>query len=141
MVPPQLLATAERLLKGRGPVVVSLAETSVGLRVAGLALTATTLAGEYPKYARVLPKYPTTVLQLPTAVLLQAVRRIATVADGHEYKAIIARAAGRRLRLWARTPAVGTAKDEVEAAILNDPVIIAFNAELMLDVLSTVAAW
>lgn len=140
VVPPQLLATAERLFKGRGPVEVSLGENSVGLRVAGLALTATTLAGAYPKYANVLPKNPTTILQLPTATLLQIVRRMATVAETHQYKAIIARAEGRSLRVWTRTPDVGTAHDEVEAAILNDPVTTAFNAAMMADVLSAVSA-
>jgi DNA polymerase-3 subunit beta len=140
VVPPQLLATAERLLKGRGPVELSLAETSVGLRVAGMTLTATTLAGDYPTYSRVLPKNPTTVVQLPTATLLQSVRRMATVAATHEFKAVIARAENRGLRLWTRTPDVGTAHDEVQAAVLNEPVTVAFNAAMMADVLATVAS-
>lgn len=140
VVPPQLLATAERLFKGRGPVEMSLGESSVALRVAGLTLTATTLAGTYPQYANVLPKQPTTIVQLPTATLLQTVRRMATVAEGHEYKAIIARAEGRSLRVWTRTPDVGTAHDEVEAAILNEPVTTAFNAVMMAHVLSAVSA-
>lgn len=140
VVPPQLLATAERLLKGRGPVEVSLGESTVGLRVAGLALSARTLAGSYPDYGRVLPKKPTTYVQLPTASLLQAVRRMATVARAHDYKAIIARAEGRSLRLWTRTPDVGTAHDVVEAAILESPATVAFNAGMMEDVLASVAA-
>lgn len=136
VVPPQLLATAERLLKGRGPVEVSLGEASV----AGLTLTATTLAGSYPPYAKVLPKAPTTILSLATPTLLQTVRRMATVAQSHPYKAVIARAEGRALRLWTRTPDVGTGYDEVEAAILEQPVTVAFNAAMMEDVLGTVAA-
>lgn len=140
VVPPQLLATAERLLKGRGPVEVSLGESTVGLRVAGLALSARTLAGSYPDYGKVLPKQPTTYVQLPTVTLLQAVRRMATVARAHDYKAIIVRAEGRTLRLWTRTPDVGTAHDVVEAAILESPVTVAFNAGMMEDVLASVAA-
>jgi DNA polymerase III subunit beta len=140
VVPPQLLATAERLLKGRGPVEVSLGESTVGLRVAGLALSARTLAGSYVDYGKVLPKQPTTYVQLPTASFLQAVRRMATVARAHDYKAIIARAEGRALRLWTRTPDVGTAHDVVEAAILESPATVAFNAGMMEDVLASVAA-
>jgi DNA polymerase-3 subunit beta len=141
IVPPQLLATAERLLKGRGPVELSLDETSVALSVAGLTLTATTLAGPYPPYPRVLPKQPTTIVTVATATLLQTVRRMATVAGSTEFKAaVVARAEGSTLRLWTRTPDVGTARDEVDAAILNEPVTVAFNARMMEDVLSTVAA-
>lgn len=140
VVPPQLLATAERLLKGRGPVEVSLGESTVGLRVVGLALSARTLAGSYVDYGKVLPKQPTTYVQLPTAAFLQAVRRMATVARSHDYKAIIARAEGRALRLWTRTPDVGTAHDVVEAAILEAPATVAFNAGMMEDVLASVAA-
>jgi len=140
VVPPQLLATAERLLKGRGPVEVSLGESTVGLRVTGLALSARTLAGSYPDYGKVLPKQPTTYVQLPTATFLQAVRRMATVARAHDYKAIIARAEGRTLRLWTRTPDVGTAHDVVEAAILESPATVAFNAGMMEDVLASVTA-
>lgn len=140
VVPPQLLATAERLLKGRGPVEVSLGENTVGLRVAGLSLTARTLAGSYPDYGKVLPRKSATVVQLPTATLLQAVRRIATVARAHDYKAIIARAQERSLRMWSRTPDVGTAHEVVEAAILDGPALVAFNAGMMEDVLGSVSA-
>lgn len=140
VVPPQLLATAERLLKGRGPVEVSLGDTSVALRVAGLTLTATTLAGGYPPYAKVLPKSPSTVLSLATNTLLQTVRRMAIIAESHPYKAVIARAEGHALRLWTRTPDDGTGCDEVEATVLEEPVTVAFNAAMMEDVLSSVAA-
>jgi DNA polymerase-3 subunit beta len=140
VVPPQLLATAERLLKGRGPVEVSLGESTVGLRVAGLALTARTLPGTYPEYGKVLPRKAATVVQLPTATLLQAVRRMATVARGHDYKAIILRTQGRTLRLWTRTPDVGTAHDVVEATILDGPATVAFNAGMMEDVLGSISA-
>ncbi len=140
VVPPQLLAAAERLLKGRGPVEVSLGATTVVLRVAGLALSARTLSGTYPDYAKVLPRNAATVVQLPTVTLLQAVRRMATVARGHEYKAVVVRAEGRGLRMWTRTPDVGTAHDVVEATVLDGPALVAFNAAMMDDVLGCVSA-
>lgn len=140
VVPPQLLATAERLLKGRGPVEVTLGESTVGLRVAGLTLTARTLPGAYPDYGQVLPRNAATVVQLPTATLIKAVRRMATVARGHDHKAIILRTEGRTLRLWTRTPDVGTAHDVVEATILDGPATVAFNAGMMEDVLGSVTA-
>ena len=140
VVPPQLLATAERLLKGRGPVELTLGESTVGLRVAGLALTARTLPGTYPDYAQVLPRKAATVVQLPSATLLQAVRRIATVARSHDSKAIIARVEGRSLRMWTRTPDVGTAHEVVEAVVLDGPVLAACNADVMEKVLGSVVA-
>lgn len=140
VVPPQFLATAERLLKGRGPVELSLGESTVGLRVAGLALTARTLSGTYPNYAQVLPRKAATVVQLPTATLLQSVRRMATVARAHDYKAILLRAEGRGLRMWTRTPDVGTAHEGVDATILDGPTLVAFNAGIMETVLGSVAA-
>jgi DNA polymerase-3 subunit beta len=140
VVPPQLLATAERLLKGRGPVEVSLGESTVGLRVAGLALTARTLPGAYPDYGKVLPRSGATVVQLPTVTFLQGVRRMGTVARGHDYKAVILRAEERNVRMWTRTPDVGTAHDVVEATILDGPALVAFNAAMMEDVLGSVGA-
>lgn len=138
IVPPQLLAKAERLLKGRGPVELSLAESSVGLRTAGLTLTARTLGGDYPPFANVLPRKPTTTIVGPTAALLQAVRRVAAVARGHEFKAILARAEHGHVRMWSRAPDVGTAKDFVDAVVGGKAVTVAFNALMMEDVLASV---
>lgn len=140
VVPPQLLAAAERHLKGRGAVALSLGAASVRLCAAGLALTGRTLAGTYPNYAQVLPKKPTTVIQLPTAALRQAVRRIATVARAAEYRAVVLCAEGGGLRMWTRKADVGTAHEALDAAVLGDAVTVAFNATMMEDVLDSITA-
>lgn len=138
VVPPQLLVKAERLLKGRGPVELSLAESAVGLRAAGLTLTARTLGDDYPPFANILPRNPTTTIVGPTSALLQAVRRVAAVARGHEFKAILAHAENGEIRMWSRAPDVGTAKTSVEAIVGGTGVTVAFNALMMEDVLASV---
>jgi DNA polymerase-3 subunit beta len=139
-VPPQLLAAAERHFKGRGPVSVAFGDTTVSLKVEGLALTGRTLAGTYPDYAKILPRAPGAIVQVPTARLAQAVRRTATVARSQPNEAVVLRAENRTLRLWTNTPDVGSAHDQVEATILGDPVTLAFNAAMMADVLDAVSA-
>jgi DNA polymerase-3 subunit beta len=140
VVPRQLLSAAVRLLKGRGPVEITLGENSVGLRVAGLTLNATILAGRYPDYTRILPKGPTTVVQLPTQSYLRTLRRMAAVASAHEFKAVFTRTESTSLRLWTRAPDVGTAQDEVEATVLNEHIRVAYNTMMMADVVSSVTA-
>lgn len=141
VVPPQFLAAAERHLKGRGPVELSLGATTVSIRVAGLTLRGRTYQGAYPKYAGVLPKQPVTTVQLPTTSLRQGVRRTGTVARGHENKAVVARFEQKGLRLWTRAPDVGTAYDEVETTALEgQTTTVAFNASMMESVLDAVSA-
>jgi len=140
VVPPHLLAAAVKHLKDRGPVRVSFGGSSLSLQVASLTIRGQTVAGDYPKYADALPKMPTVVAHLPTAALLPAVRRIATVATARELKAIICRIESDTVRLWTRTPDLGSALDTINATVQGGPLTIACNVSMLVDTLARVSA-
>jgi DNA polymerase-3 subunit beta len=140
VVPPQLLAKAEQLLKGRGPIEVSIGGSTVGLRTADITLTARTLGADYPLYQEVLPRNPSVTVGLPTAEILRSVRCMVPVARSHPFKAMLIGTGDGHLRLWTKAPDVGTARDRVDAVVSGAAHKVAVHAELLADVLATVAA-
>lgn len=136
---PEALLTAAKLMASRGPVEISLEETTVGIRAAGIQMTTRLLEGPYVDYRRVLPQQATTTAVLPTAELVRAIRQVAPVASDHKNHTTALNAGGGQIALWTEASSVGKAQNAVAATVEGDDITIGINAALLAQVLKHTA--
>lgn len=141
LVPARTLAEAAKTLGTSGnSVEISLASGDGLLGLAGSGRRATTrlLDAEFPKYRQLLPSDPTATAIMDVPPLVEAVKRVALVAERGtqvrlEFTADL-------LRLSAGGDDEGSAEEELSVEYTGEPVTIAFNPSYLLDGLSALRA-
>jgi DNA polymerase-3 subunit beta len=106
----------------------------IGFEGGGRRTTTRLIGGDFPRYQGLLPKQITSTAEMPTSVLMEAVKRVALVAD---------RTAPLRLTftqgqlvLEAGASEEAQAVEVLEAGYDGDELTIAFNPQFLLDGLS-----
>ncbi|HWE88893.1 MAG TPA: DNA polymerase III subunit beta [Pseudonocardiaceae bacterium] len=134
LVPARTLAEAAKTLGTAGnSVEISLAQGEGLLGLAGSGRKATTrlLDAEFPKYRQLLPSEPTATAIVDVAPLVEAVKRVALVAErGTQVRLAFA---GEALVLSAGGDDEGSAEEELAVDFTGEPVTIAFNPGYLLD--------
>jgi DNA polymerase-3 subunit beta len=134
LVPARTLAEAAKTLGTAGNFVeISLAHGDglLGLSGSGRRATTRLLDAEFPKYRQLLPSEPTSTATVEVAPLVEAVKRVALVAErGTQVRLEFA---GEALRLSAGGDDEGTAEEELAVDFDGEPVTIAFNPGYLLD--------
>jgi DNA polymerase-3 subunit beta len=143
LVPARALAETARSLTSGAEVSIALAlpgedgpggDGMIGFEGAGRRTTTRLLGGEFPRYQALLPTELTSTAELPTAVLAEAVKRVALVAERNT-AVRLAFSAGQLL-LEAGTGDEAQAEEVLEAGYEGDDLSIAFNPQYLLDGLS-----
>ncbi|MGD0373643.1 MAG: DNA polymerase III subunit beta [Streptosporangiaceae bacterium] len=143
LVPARALAETARSLTSGAEVSIALAlpgeagtggDGMIGFEGAGRRTTTRLLGGEFPRYQALLPTELTATAELPTAVLAEAVKRVALVAERNT-AVRLAFSAGQLL-LEAGTGDEAQAEEVLEAGYEGDDLSIAFNPQYLLDGLS-----
>jgi DNA polymerase-3 subunit beta len=136
LVPARTLAETAKSLAGCEQVQVALASSGagdglVGFEGDGRRTTSRLLDGEFPKYRALLPSEAATVATVETAHLVDAVKRVALVAERNTPVRLTF--AGGELELRAGTGDEAQASEAVECGIDGEPIEIAFNPQYLLD--------
>jgi DNA polymerase-3 subunit beta len=126
------LAEVQRLL-GDGDIEVFLAEREVTFRVGNANVTTRLIEGDFPNYQQLIPSgYPNT-LGVGRDVLSAAVNRVRLVGQSRDTAPIRLHMNDDGLELSAIAQDVGEAHESVEAKFDGGELIVAFNAQFLLD--------
>jgi DNA polymerase-3 subunit beta len=143
LVPARTLADTAKALAGVDSVAIALAngatgEGLMGFDGGGRRTTTRLLEGEFPKYRALLPSEALSVADVDTAALVEAVKRVALVAERNT-PVRLAFAAGE-LQLDAGSGDEAQATETLACALDGEPISIAFNPQFLLDGLGAVDA-
>jgi DNA polymerase-3 subunit beta len=110
----------------------------MGFEGSGRRTTTRLLDGEFPKYRSLLPTETAATAQVSTAELMEAVQRVALVAERNT--PVRLSFSPGQLVLDAGTGDEAQASEELEATLDGEPITIAFNPAFLLDGLRAIDA-
>lgn len=145
LVPARTLADTAKALAGAGEVVVALAggesgETLIGFEGGGRRTTTRLIDGEFPKYRSLLPDSSETLASVETAPFVEAVKRVALVAERNT--PVRLSFTDGEVVLDASSGDEAAASEAVVAQVTGEDISIAFNPQYLLDGLGAVdSAW
>jgi DNA polymerase-3 subunit beta len=143
LVPARTLADTAKSLTTDGDVILALAsggagEGLMGFEGGGRRTTTRLLEGEFPKYRALFPGEAASVATVETGALVEAVKRVALVAERNT-PVRLAFSDGQVV-LEAGAGEEAQASEAVEATLTGDDIAIAFNPAFLLDGLSAIDA-
>ncbi len=138
LVPAKTLAEAAKSVSPGSDVHLALGagqsvgeERLLGLRSGGRRSTTRLLDTEFPKFRQLLPAEHTAVATMGVAELIEAIKRVALVADrGAQVRMELSDGA---LRLSAGADGVGMAEEDLPVEFAGQPLTIAFNPSYLTD--------
>ena len=136
LVPARTLAETAKSLAHCDVVHLALAASGAGDGLMGFEgdgrrTTSRLLDGEFPKYRALLPSESATVASVETSALVDAVKRVALVAERNTPVRLSFSDGELELRAGAGDEA--QASEALECAVDGDPIEIAFNPQYLLD--------
>ncbi len=143
LIPARTLADTAKSLADLDSVVIALASGGqgdglIGFEGAGRRTTTRLLDGEFPKYRSLLPTESAAVASIETASLVDAVKRVALVAERNTPVKLAFEAGELTLRAGAGDEA--QADEVLECSLEGDAIDIAFNPAYLLDGLAAVGS-
>lgn len=106
-------------------------EGLLGIRSGGKRSTTRLLDAEFPKFRQLLPTEHTAVATIAVAELIEAIKRVALVADrGAQVRMEFTEGV---LRLSAGADDVGRAEEDLDVEFAGEPITIAFNPSYLAD--------
>lgn len=141
IVPRKAVAELRKLAADRPASVMQMVVSAAKMTVTcgDISLTTKLIDGAYPDYRRVVPQHNPHKATLFRAALLQAVERVATVAEGKS-RAIKFAFGDAGLTLSVTSPDTGQAEEAVDCDYSGEPVEIGFNGGYVLGLLAVVDA-
>jgi DNA polymerase III subunit beta len=149
LVPARALAETARSLTSGAEVSIALAlpgeggpdsgaggEGMIGFEGGGRQTTTRLLGGEFPRYQALLPGHANATAELSTPLLIEAVKRVALVAERNT--AVRLAFTPGQLVLEAGTGEEAQAVEVLEASYEGDDLAIAFNPQYLLDGLAAI---
>ena len=140
LVPARTLADTAKALAGAGEVTVALSgsaagaggsETLMGFEGGGRRTTTRLIDGEFPKYRALLPSESATLAAVETAPFVEAVKRVALVAEPNTPVRLTFTEG--EVVLDASSGDEAAASESVEATVTGEDISIAFNPQYLLD--------
>ncbi len=141
LVPARILADAAKSMGSAKVVELAIApdgEKLIGFEAEGMRTTTRLLDGEFPKYRSLLPNESSTTAIVDTAELVNAVKRVALVAERNT--PIRMHFANGEINIRAGSGDDAQATEVLEVEVDGDPIEIAFNPGYLLDGLHAINA-
>ncbi len=141
LVPARILADAAKSMGSAKVVELAIApdgEKLIGFEAEGMRTTTRLLDGEFPKYRSLLPNESSTTAIVDTTELVNAVKRVALVAERNT--PIRMHFANGEINMRAGSGDDAQATEVIEVEVDGDPIEIAFNPGYLLDGLHAINA-
>ena len=141
LVPARILADAAKSMGSAKTVELAIApdgEKLIGFEAGGMRTTTRLLDGEFPKYRSLLPNESSTTAIVDTNELVNAVKRVALVAERNT--PICMHFAQGEINMRAGSGDDAQANEVLEVDVDGDPIEIAFNPGYLLDGLHAIDA-
>jgi DNA polymerase-3 subunit beta len=116
------------------PVYMNSQGSQVSFQIENISIYSRMIEGPYPPYEKVIPQNNTDVLKINREDLFSALRRMRIIANPATHQ-IMFTVEHNRVILHAENTDAGEAKEEIEAVYNSDPLQIAFNGNLIMDIL------
>ncbi|ODT98114.1 MAG: DNA polymerase III subunit beta [Pseudonocardia sp. SCN 72-86] len=135
LIPARTLAEVAKTLSGAGTVEIALSagDGMLGLTGNGRRATTRLLDAEFPRFRQLIPAESTTAAEIEVSTLVEAIKRVALVAD--RVAQIRLEFGEDGLRLAAGGDDVGSAEEELPCILTGEGLTIAFNPSYLLDAL------
>jgi DNA polymerase III subunit beta len=138
LIPRKTLAELTKLMAAsEGEIGLGADENHIYFEVGPRLLISRTLAGQFPNYEMVMPKGNDRKAEFDSAVLGQAIRRVALMADDRSHSIRLHLVPGN-LHISSQTAEEGEARESVTTEYVGDETEIGFNAAYLQDFLSVV---
>jgi DNA polymerase-3 subunit beta len=137
LVPAKTLADTAKAFTGDIEIALSsgtAGEGLIGLASTGRRTTSRLLEGEFPKYRALLPAESSSVATVDTGSFIEAVRRVALVAERNTPVRLTF--SSDEVALEAGSGEEAQASESLEAHLEGEPIAIAFNPTFLIDGLS-----
>ena len=141
LIPARILADAAKSMGSAKVVELAIApdgEKLIGFEAEGMRTTTRLLDGEFPKYRSLLPNESSTTAIVDTAELVNAVKRVALVAERNT--PIRMNFINGEIHMRAGSGDDAQANEILEVEVEGDPIEIAFNPGYLLDGLNAIDA-
>lgn len=141
LIPARILADAAKSMGSAKVVELAIApdgEKLIGFEAEGMRTTTRLLDGEFPKYRSLLPNESSTTAIVDTADLVNAVKRVALVAERNT--PIRMNFINGEIHMRAGSGDDAQANEVLEVEVEGDPIEIAFNPGYLLDGLNAIDA-
>lgn len=138
LIPKKALAALSNLaISHEGAVGMALDENHIYFEVGARTLISRLLAGQFPNYEMILPKDNEHKVRFDCAELLQAVRRVAVMANNS--RAICLEFKGKKLRVYTQEENEGAAEETLPTEdYKGSQMIIGLNSQFLIEYLSII---
>jgi DNA polymerase-3 subunit beta len=138
IIPARALSELSRIAQSGETLELGVHENQVVFAADEVWLTTRRIDGQFPNYRQLLPESFEHEVALPRAELLDAVRRVAVMAQRNS--PLRMRFAEGELTLLAQTQDVGEAKESLPVGFTGEPLEIGFNADFLREGIESVTA-
>src|ERR671935_2179483 len=138
IIPARALAELARIAQSGDTIELGVHENQVVFAADDVWLTTRRIDGQFPNYKQLLPETFEHELTLPRNELLDAVRRVAVMAQRNS--PVRMRFAEGELTLLAQTQDVGEARESLPVGFSGEPLEIGFNADFLREGIESVPA-
>jgi DNA polymerase-3 subunit beta len=138
LVPAKALADTAKTLTAGAEVTIYADDTTFGVAGGGRQMTSRLLDGEFVNYRSLLPKQATSIAQIETGPFIEAVKRVALVAERNTPVQLAF--SGGELVLQAGTGDEAQAVEILPAGLDGEEISIAFNPAFLLDGLGAIGS-
>ncbi|MCG2814666.1 MAG: DNA polymerase III subunit beta [Candidatus Aminicenantes bacterium] len=111
-------------------------ENNLFFKVGSRVLMSRAIEGKFPNYEAVIPSENPVTMSISREALINAIRRV-SLLSAERSKGIRFNIEANTLHLFSSNPEIGEARDRVDARYSGDPLEIGFNAQYLLDFLTT----
>lgn len=138
LIPRKTLAEIAKLTAAyEGEINFGADENHVYFEIGSRLLISRLLSGQFPNYEMVMPKETNHSVVFDTASLVQAIRRVAVMADDRS-RAIRFHLTKNRLDISSQTAEEGEARESLSADYAGSEIDIGFNAQYLQDFLNVI---
>lgn len=132
IIPVNTLSELLRIIRNEGDIIIAYHGNQISFEMGNTVLTSRLIEDKYPQYKQVIPDEFEKKSVVGRDNLLNAIRRVSTVVS-ERTSAVKFQFSNQCLSLFAESPDLGQAQDQIEAEYEGESLQIAINAQYVLD--------
>ncbi len=137
IIPQKVLSELLKILNDEGDVEISISEKQIYFKIDSIELISRLIDGKFPDYNQVIPNTFEKKIVLFTNKVLNAVKRVSTMASEKQTSKVILKFTNNHLDVIANDPEIGDAKEAIDIGYDLEDFEIAFSSEFLLDALKS----
>ncbi len=139
IIPAKILAEVLHMPGGDIPTEVTLtcSYNQISFSTPSVYMASRLIEGQFPSFTNVIPHSFATNVQVDRAAFAAAIDRVALISRAGDYNVVKLQFSNGNIHLHSRNPEIGDADEDVPAEIDGPDLMIAFNANYLIDVMKS----